>query len=330
MLMKKITDARPKIALFAYSQPGYACLEELIANKANVSAVFTHIDAEDEGIWFDSVFELAKKNNIKVYRSKKVDEEALKIFAASEADIIISAYYRAIIPDEILNAAKLGAYNLHGSLLPKYRGRACINWAVLNGEKQTGVTMHIMTAKADKGDIIAQEAFPIETEDTGHTVFLKVSQAVRIIIKKYLPLLENGTAKHSIQDESQATKFGRRRPADGIIDWTKDANAIYNLIRSVTHPFPGAFTFFAKQKLFIWWAKPILDSALREKIDYTKYKPGDIIKLDDKVIIKCGSNCLLLKKIAWEQQPDKLPNDAIFKSTFKTGAHLGEVLIESE
>ena len=325
--MNNTVNTRPSIALFAYSQPGAACLKELIQIGANVSVVFTHIDSENEAIWFDSVYDLAKENNIPVYRSKKIDESAFAFFRQASPDIIISAYYRAIIPEEFLNVPKLGSYNLHGALLPKYRGRACINWAVLNGESQTGVTLHVMTSKADQGDIIAQEAFPIDTDDTAHDIFLKTSSAVRKIIKNYLPLIENGSAPHKEQDESQATKFGRRCPDDGIIDWNKDAFDIYNLIRAVTHPFPGAFTFYNGKKLFIWWAVPLSADEFYTRYyiqlagHAQKYAAGTIINALNGIIIKCGKNYLLLKTISWDEGNDCRPSDAEFAAVFKTGSH---------
>ncbi|WP_196595953.1 formyltransferase [Pectinatus frisingensis] len=323
-MISKQTESRPSIALFAYSQPGFACLSELIKIGANVSAVFTHIDADDEEIWFDSVYDLAKKNNIPVYRSKKIDESARKFFYQAAPDIILSAYYRAMIPDEFLSVPRLGAYNLHGSLLPRYRGRACINWAVLKGETRTGVTLHVMTEKADRGDIVAQKAFDIKMTDTAHDVFLKTSLAVKKIIKEYLPLIEAAKAPRFRQDESQATKFGRRHPADGIIDWNDSAAAVYNLIRSVTHPFPGAFTFYRQQKLFIWWAVPLTEDfsdqlAVSLPKNLQNYSAGTIVRSKEHVIVKCGQDSLLLHTIAWAGEADNIPTDKTFIDVFKTG-----------
>ncbi|WP_196604341.1 formyltransferase family protein [Pectinatus haikarae] len=308
--MNKAIDSRPSIALFAYSQPGFACLEELIAAHANLAAVFTHTDSSDEEIWFNSVYDLAKKKNIPVYRSVKIDEAAFPFFAAAAPDIVLSAYYRAMIPSEFLRAPRLGAYNLHGSLLPKYRGRACINWAVLNGEKQTGVTMHVMTEKADQGDIIAQKIFPIDFQDTGYDIFLKASTAVKNIVKEYLPLIENGKAPHRKQDETQATKFGRRCPEDGIIDWQDNAEAVYNLIRSVTHPFPGAFTFLRERKIFIWQALPLTDElffqkyGIKDRENMPALIAGSIITVRTDVLVKCGRGFLLLKDISLADKSD--------------------------
>ena len=257
---------RPRIVVFAYSEVGSVCLKQLIKQGANIACVFTHEDDPNEEIWFQSVKQLATEANIPVRTPKKIDDAELEYFKSLQPELVLSMYYRAIIPDGILEVPRLGAYNIHGALLPKYRGRACVNWAVLNGETKTGSTLHVMTSFADRGDIVDQEEVSIEFEDTAHDVFLKVVEASRKIIERQLPALENGTAPRRAQDETQATKFGRRRPQDGEIDWNKSAIEIYNLIRAVTHPFPGAFTSFCGRKTFIWKALPKDGSAKPKEI----------------------------------------------------------------
>jgi len=261
------TMSRPRLVLFAYSEVGAICLEELIKDGANIALVFTHEDDPSEQIWFRSVKEIAQKNNIPVRTPKKIDETELAVIKEAGPELVFSFYYRAMIPKAVLEMPRLGAYNIHGALLPKYRGRACVNWAVLNGEKETGATLHVMTEFADRGDIIAQKAVTIAFEDTGYDVFMKVARAARDILVASLPALEAGTAARTPQDESKATKFGRRRPEDGLIDWDKSAAEIYNLIRAVTHPFPGAFAVENGKKIFIWKAIPSEGSG----------KPGAIV-----------------------------------------------------
>lgn len=248
---------RPRIVVFAYSEPGYTCLLELIKAKANVVAVFTHQDNPNEEIWFHSVYDLAKKYNLPVFRPKKIDDEATAYIKNLQPELIFSFYFRRLIPDEIIAMPRLGSYNMHGALLPKYRGQTCINWAVVNGETKTGATLHLMTDKADEGDIVAQKSIDIAFTDTALDVFKRVSVIAAQIIHDTLPALEAGTAKLTPQDNSKATKFGRRHPEDGLLDFSKNAITLYNLIRGVTHPFPGAFTFVNKRKLFVWWAVPV-------------------------------------------------------------------------
>ncbi|MEG2019029.1 MAG: formyltransferase [Synergistaceae bacterium] len=258
---------KPKIAIFAYSEVGSLCLEALIKAGANIAVVYTHEDDPNEEIWFRSVREIALANNIPVRTPNKLTDSGIAELRTFEPELILSFYYRAMIPNEVLDIPSLGSYNIHGALLPKYRGRACVNWAVINGETETGTTLHVMTEFADRGDIIAQKKVQILFEDTAHDVFMKVAYASRDMIVENISSLENGTAKRTLQDESEATKFGRRRPEDGIIDWNKSAREIYNLVRGVTHPFPGAFTEWNGKKYFIWKALPKVGTG----------KPGEII-----------------------------------------------------
>ena len=250
--------ARPRIAVFAYSEVGYVCLEELVANGANVAVVFTHEDDPRENIWFRSVAGLAEKNGIPVRKDDRVGDEAAALLDSLDVELILSFYYRALIPGKVLAIPRLGSYNMHGALLPKYRGRACVNWAVLNGETETGATLHVMTGRADHGDIVGQtgqESVPIGPDDTAHDVFLKVAEAARIVLRRSLPMLEAGNPTLTPQDEDLATTFGRRRPEDGAIDWGKTAREIYDQVRALTHPFPGAFTEVDGRKFFIWRAR---------------------------------------------------------------------------
>lgn len=285
-------SSRPRIAVFAYSEVGYMCLESLITDGANVVLVCTHEDDPHEEIWFRSVRDLAQKHGIPVLASAKLGAPEIEKVRAAAPELIFSFYYRAMIPDEILELPRLGAYNIHGALLPRYRGRACVNWAVLNGETETGATLHVMTRYADRGDIIAQKAVPILFEDTAHDVFLKVADAARDILMASLKDLEAGTAKRTPQDESKATKFGRRRPEDGRIDWNKTALEIYNLVRAVTHPFPGAFTEREGKKFFIWKALPMKGSG----------QPGVLVSARPMIF---GTGSGLLKVLRWQYEGEK-------------------------
>ena len=292
MITKK--NNRPPIALFAYSEVGSACLEYLIRDGANVAVVYTHEDDPKEEIWFHSVKDLAQKNSIEVRTPSKIDEDEIDFLRQLRPELIFSFYYRAMIPKEVLEIPKLGAYNMHGSLLPKYRGRACVNWAVINGEKETGATLHVMTEFADRGDIVGQKSVPIALDDTAYDVFLKITDASKGILASCLPSLERGTAERFPQDESKATKFGRRRPEDGEIDWDKPASAIYNLVRALTHPFPGAFTIWDGKKVFIWKAIP----------DKGKSEPGKMIS-ESPMLVGTGQGLLKILKLQTEGEPER-------------------------
>ena len=292
--MKPENNSRPRIAVFAYSEVGSACLDDLIKDDANVVVVYTHEDDPGEEIWFRSVKETALNNSIEVRTPSKIDSMETDHLRQIGPELIFSFYYRAMIPKEVLDIPRLGAYNIHGALLPKYRGRACVNWAVINGEKETGATLHVMTEFADRGDIIAQKSVPINFEDTAHDVFLKITEASREILLSSLHSLEKGTAKRYPQDESKATKFGRRRPEDGEIDWNRSADEIYNFVRALTHPFPGAFTHWEGKKFFIWKALPA------EGI----FEPGKI-KSESPMLVGTGSGLLRVLRIQPEGGPER-------------------------
>lgn len=265
--MAEKMNSRPVTAVFAYSEVGYVCLEELLKKGANVAIVFTHEDAADENIWFRSVKDLALSHKIPVRAGSELSQGAAELLSDMRAELIFSFYYRAVIPAKVLEIPSLGAYNMHGALLPKYRGRACVNWAVLNGETETGSTLHVMTARPDRGDIVDREKVAILYEDTAHDVFLKVAEASRKIISRSLDALEAGTARREPQDESLATEFGRRTPADGLIDWNKTAAELYNMVRALTRPFPGAFTLADGGKMYVWKSRVLSGTA----------KPGEVV-----------------------------------------------------
>ncbi len=267
--------------VFAYSSVGVECLSVLLRHGVNISLVYTHEDDPNEVHWFKSVYDLAKSHNLNV----RTDEPDFSVVQAAKPDVIFSFYYRSMIDMKILNLAPLGAFNMHGSLLPKYRGRACVNWAVLNGETQAGVTLHHMVARADAGNIVAQEAVEIGENDTAQDVFTRIIPAAGRVLEGSLDAILSGNAQGTPQDETQATKFGRRRPADGLIDWTKSAHEIHNLVRAVARPFPGAFTEQNGHKLMVWKTRVLksIDDAVSSTSDAAN-TPAFIVKKPDGLL----------------------------------------------
>jgi methionyl-tRNA formyltransferase len=224
----------------------------------NVVGVFTHEDDPGENQWFRSVSELAKQHSLAVWKPERLGEPAtLETLRKLAPDLIFSFYYRNLIPGEILALAPLGAFNIHGSLLPKYRGRAPVNWAVLNGETETGATLHYMVERADAGDVVDQERVEIGPEETAFEVMAKVTEAACLVLERRLEELKTGCAPRIPQNHGLATKFGRRRPEDGRIDWERSAPEIVNLVRAVTRPFPGAFTETEAGRLYVWRARAV-------------------------------------------------------------------------
>jgi methionyl-tRNA formyltransferase len=210
--------------------------------------------------------------------------EAVARVRAAAPELLFSFYYRGVLPEEILALPRLGAYNIHGSLLPKYRGRAPVNWAILKGETDTGATLHVMTARPDAGDIVDQEVVPIGPDDTAADVQRRVTEAAVLILERRLEDLKAGRVPRRQQEESAATRFGKRRPEDGRIDWSRTAREIHDLVRAVTHPYPGAFTdVFGGGKTYVWRTRlPNLGA-------HDNF-PGQVRREEGRLYVACGDD----------------------------------------
>lgn len=274
-----------KTVVFAYNNIGCTGIESLVRNGFDIAAVFTHRDDPGEKIWFGSAAETASKYGIPVYAPANVNSAVwVKKIRDLNPDIIFSFYYRNMIKPAILEIPPKGCFNLHGSLLPAYRGRCPINWVLVNGEKQTGVTLHAMTPKPDDGDIVAQERIPIASKDNALTLHLKANAATAKLLQKTLPKMKAGKFRRTPQDNSKASYFGGRKAEDGQIDWNLDSTRIRNLVRAVTRPFPGAFTFMGGKK-YIFWDVTELPSSGRN------LSPGQIIS-SSPLVIACGKGAV--------------------------------------
>ena len=286
-----------KTVVAAYQNVGCEGISALIRNGFEIQAVFTYPDSPEEAIWFSSVAELAAEHNIPVYTPDDINHPLwVERIRNLQPDIIFSFYYRHMIKQPILDIPKQGCVNFHGSLLPKLRGRAPINWALVNGETETGGTLHYMSTRADAGDIISQYRFPIEDEDTAITLHRKLVAGLGPMLDEYLPLLKQGKLKGTPQDESKATTVGRRTPADGLIDWGQSNVEVRNLIRAVTHPFPGAFTYSRSAKVYIWKAR-LSDMKTAGK------SAGTVISTNP-LVVACGKGAL---EIVSAQKDDQVP-----------------------
>ncbi len=238
--------------VFAYHDVGVRCLKVLLARGVHVSLVVTHQDNPNENIWFGSVAQVCRENDIPYITPEDPATPALLAqVTAAKPDYIFSFYYRHMLPFAILSTAKIGAYNMHGSLLPKYRGRVPINWAVLHGETEIGATLHEMVEKPDAGSIVAQTSVPILPNDTAHEVFGKVVVIAEKTLWDVLPLMLAGKTPSLPNDLSKGSYFGGRKPEDGRIDWNKTAEQVHNLVRAVAPPYPGAFFHIANDKITV-------------------------------------------------------------------------------
>ncbi|CNL09546.1 bifunctional UDP-glucuronic acid decarboxylase/UDP-4-amino-4-deoxy-L-arabinose formyltransferase [Yersinia frederiksenii] len=273
-----------KAIVFAYHDIGCVGLKALVDAGYDIQAVFTHTDSPNENRFFSSVARVAADLDLSVYAPEDVNHPLwIERIQQLQPDIIFSFYYRNMLSDEILSSAPRGGFNLHGSLLPKYRGRAPINWALVNGEKETGVTLHKMVKKADAGAIVGQHKVIISDADTALTLHAKMRDAADELLRDLLPKMNDTSLQLVPQKESEATYFGRRTAADGEIPWQKSASDINNLVRAVTDPYPGAFTYLGQRKLIVWRSQPL---------DITHGKAPGTVLSTSPLIIACGEGAL--------------------------------------
>jgi methionyl-tRNA formyltransferase len=293
-----------RCVLFAYHEMGYACMEALLKIGAPVAALFTHRDDSHEEIWWRSCAELAARHGVAMH-SDGVDAAAASI-GALKPSIIYSFSYRHLIPESVLKLAPLGAYNLHPSLLPSYRGRAPVNWVLVNGERETGVTLHHMVARADAGDIVGQRAVAIDDNDNALTLYHKLVPLGVELIEQLHPKIVAGSAPRRKMDISKGSYFGRRKPEDGRIDWRWPARRIFNLVRAVTHPYPGAFCFVGGRKLLIWEAKIGAETG-------TLGAPGRVVRENSggALEVAAGEGSVIVKVAQFEGGAEGIAREAL-------------------
>lgn len=286
---------RSAIILFGYHDVGAECLDLLLERGERIAAVFTHEDDPGEQRWFRSVGALAHAAGVPVYVPEDPNgQEWVERVRRLHPTLLLSCYYRRMLGTDLLAVPGRGAFNMHGSLLPRYRGRAPVNWAILNGETHTGVTLHAMVRRPDAGAIVDQEPVPIGPRDTARQVFDRITAAARLVLARNLDELKEGRAAAHPQDESQASYYGRRTAEDGRIDWTWSAARIFNLVRAVTHPYPGAFTTVNGRRLGVWWVEP------REA---RGGRPGEVLSLRP-LVIAAGVGAVELVRMQWEGEPE--------------------------
>jgi methionyl-tRNA formyltransferase len=270
--------------VFAYHDVGVNCLKALLGAGIQIDLVITHQDDPHENVWFGSVAKLCDDQKIP-YITPNANQlmELIPQLQKLTPDYLFSFYYRHMIPAELLACAKIGALNMHGSLLPKFRGRAPVNWAILQGATETGATLHMMEVKPDAGDIVGQSAVSIGPNETATDVFGKVSRAAITVINQALPELIQGRIPRKPNNLAQGSYFGGRKPADGQILWHQTAQQVHNLVRAVAPPYPGAFTDWQGQRRIV--ARTSLEGPFPSQLDLQA--PG-IQVVDNQVFGVCG------------------------------------------
>jgi methionyl-tRNA formyltransferase len=264
---------------------------QAISESAEVAAVVAHPPDPEDGVRYESVAGFAERNGWKWIRGKAKTPEVYSFIEKAKPDLLWITDFRYLIPPEMIALASLGAVNLHPSLLPLYRGRAPVNWAILKGERRLGLTAHFVDEGMDTGDIIDQISYEIgDAQDVGDCLNILYPLYVGIT-QKVLAYFESGRVPRVSQDHSRATSFPRRRPEDGLIDWAQNARSIFNLVRAVAFPYPGAFTSLSGQRVTIWKARIASNTALTTE-------PGRVIE-DSELgpLVQCGQGTLLLTRV---------------------------------
>jgi methionyl-tRNA formyltransferase len=278
-------------------------MEALLKMGVPIAALFTHRDDSHEEIWWRSCAELAAQHGISVNTDGVVVAARIGELKPS---IIYSFSYRHLIPESVLELAPLGAYNLHPSLLPAYRGRAPVNWVLVNGEREAGVTLHYMVARADAGDIVGQRAVAIDDNDNALTLYRKLVPLGVELIEQLHPKIVAATAPRRKMNIAKGSYFGRRKPEDGRIDWRWPARRIFNLVRAVTHPYPGAFCFVGGRKLLIWEAKIGAETG-------TLGAPGRVVResAGGALEIAAGDGSVIVKVAQFEGGAEGIAREAL-------------------
>ena len=270
----------------------------VLRREADVVAVVAHPEDQEDGVRYVSVFAEARRMGIPVIRAVGKSPELEQLMDAAQPDLIWISDYRYLIPVAVLRLARRGAVNLHPSLLPKYRGRAPINWAILKGETQLGLTAHFVDEGADTGDIIAQSAFALgQNQDVGDALN-RLYPLYETMTAEVLAAFRSGSVPRRAQEAKAATVFPRRTPEDGLIDWNETANEVWNLIRAVAAPYPGAFSAWSEGILRVWKAEAIcaLPAARRRK-------PGEIVSVSDDgavLVVACRDAAIIITKFELE------------------------------
>ncbi len=284
---------------------GKKALQNLINKGKDIVGVITDIEND----WYKGVDEVAERNGLLLYKNIDVNSESsIEKISALRPDLIVVVNFQQILKEELIGIPQKGCINTHAALLPKYRGRAPLNWALINGETQVGVTVHFIEKGIDTGDIIIQRSIDVQEEDYIDVVIEKIGDLYPTIVNEAVDLLESGEFIGIKQDLSKGNYFGKRNPEVGQINWNNDAKDIFNLIRAISRPYPGAFSFYNNSKIIFWRAKVIE----QQKTDDT-LPNGYIISIDDiGICVKARNGNILLTEYELIDKTQKISEGQIF------------------
>lgn len=256
-LSRKMRTEFPRLVFVGAHQEAQRPFEHLITTGENLAGLFT-LESESlkrmaGGVELSG---LAQAMSIPVKKGSNVNApDAAEWIRSLAPDVLLVVGWTQLLKPDLLGVPRVACLGFHASLLPKYRGRAPVNWALIHGETETGNTMIVLEPGADEGDIVSQRRIAIEFDDDCKTIYDKVSVTECEMLDEVLPLIREGRMPRRKQDSSQATVMPKRRPEDGLLDWSWDSVRLYNWVRALTHPYPGAFSFLAGRKITIWKAR---------------------------------------------------------------------------
>ena len=271
-----------KLGILTSGDLGRDTLEKIISNY-NVSFVLT--DSKS-----NSIINLCKNHNLPFFRGNPRNGNAYEFVKNYNIDVIISINYLFLIESDIINFPKILSFNIHGSLLPKYRGRAPHIWAIINNETNIGITAHKIDEGCDTGDIISNVKILIEKHETGHDILNKFKLHYFNLISDVLKKIETGQIEFIKQNENLSTYFGKRTPDDGRIDWNWQKERIHNWVRALSYPYPGAFSYIGNKKI-------IIDEVAEVNMGFRfDIENGTILALTPNIVVKTPNGVLEIKK----------------------------------
>lgn len=304
------TDGRMRVALLCAGEIGYRCLRRVLeSGAARLVAVFTYRVEPPQGQYLEKILDLARSHGVHAQDVADFRQEHLhSLLASLKLDYIVAVKWRTMIPKSVVDAARGGLVVFHASLLPKYRGFAPVNWPLINGERETGVTMFYAAEEMDAGDIIEQRARAITDEEDAGTLDAWLNETVESMLESNLPRLADGTAPRIPQDHSQATYAVWREPEDGRIDWSRPTREVFNLVRGLASPYPGAFSLLDGRKLVVWSAE-----IEREPRTYVGRIPGKVERIiqGEGVNVLTGDGTLRLKRVQLEGEEPRRADEVI-------------------
>ncbi len=293
---------------------GKQTLQKLIDKGKNIVAVVTNTEEE----WYRGVDEIARENGLLLFENININsEEFIKSAEQLNPDLIVVVNFSQILKQQIIAIPKKGCINTHASLLPDYRGRAPLNWAIINGEKRVGVTVHNIETGIDTGDIILQEPVEVEEDDYIENVLMKVTSIYPDVVNNAVDLIAEDKVIGKKQDMSKGRYFGKRTATDGEIDWTKDAQQIFNLIRAVSRPYPGAYSYIGDNNRVVIWRAELIDQTELQK----SLPNGYILKVDNNHLhVKAKNKNLLITEYVIMGEQHNIQEKNIFKASGKEHA----------